>query len=83
MRKIAVKIIIRKSKTDQFGEGMIKGPPYFSNQTYCPVLHLKKWLELSNIKSGAIFRKFNKGFSLSENRLTDQTVALLLKNYLN
>jgi len=77
-----VKIIIRRSKTDQFGAGMIKGLPYFSNQTYCPVLHLKKWLELSNIKSGAIFRKFNKGFSLNENRLTDQTVALLLKSYL-
>ena len=61
---------------------MIKGLPYFSNQTYCPVLHLKKWLELSNIKSGAIFRKFNKGFSMSDNRLTDQSVALLLKNYL-
>ena len=77
-----VKIIIRRSKTDQFGEGMIKGLPYFSNQTYCPVLHLKKWLELSNIKSGAIFRRFNKGFTLSENRLSDQTVALLLKSYL-
>ena len=44
-----VKIIIRRSKTDQFGEGMIKGLPYFSNQNYCPVLHLKKWLDLSNI----------------------------------
>ena len=78
-----VKIIIRRSKTDQFGEGMIKGLPYFSNQIYCPVLHLKNWLEISNIKSGPIFRKFNKGFSLSDNRLTDQTVALLLKNYLS
>ena len=77
-----VKIIIRRSKTDQFGEGMIKGLPYFSNQTYCPVLHLKKWLELSNIKSGPAFRRFNKGFSLSDNRLTDQSVALLLKKYL-
>ncbi len=78
-----VKIIIKRSKTDQFGEGMIKGLPYFSNQTYCPVLHLKKWLDKSSINSGAIFRKFNKGFNLSDNRLTDQTVALLLKNYLN
>ena len=78
-----VKITIRRSKTDQFGEGMIKGLPYFSNQTYCPVIHLKKWLEISNIKSGAIFRKFNKGFSLSGNRLTDQSVALLLKSYLS
>jgi site-specific recombinase XerD len=78
-----VKIVIRRSKTDQFGEGMVKGIPYFSNQNYCPVLHLKKWLELSNIKSGPIFRRFSKSFKLSENRLTDQSVALLLKNYLD
>ena len=78
-----VKIVIRRSKTDQFGEGMIKGLPYFSNQNYCPVLHLKKWLELSNIKSGPIFRRFSKSFKLSKNRLTGQSVALLLKNYLD
>ena len=78
-----VKIFIRRSKTDQFGEGMTKGLPYFTNKNYCPVQHLKKWLEISNIKSGSIFRKFNKGFNLSDNRLSDQTVALLLKTYLD
>ena len=77
-----VKIIIKRSKTDQFGEGMIKGIPYFSNKTFCPVLHLKKWIDLSSIKSGPLFRKFNKGYGLSNKRLTDQTVALLLKEYL-
>ena len=45
-----LKITIRRSKTDQFGEGMIKGLPYFSNQAYCPVTSLKKWLYLSKIK---------------------------------
>jgi site-specific recombinase XerD len=78
-----VKIVVRKSKTDQFGEGMAKGLPYFSNQNYCPVLHLKKWLELSNIKSGPIFRRFSKSFKLRESRLTDQSVALLVKEYLD
>tara|TARA_B110000438_G_C15680136_1_gene592005 strand:+ start:36 stop:992 length:957 start_codon:yes stop_codon:yes gene_type:complete len=78
-----VKIIIKRSKTDQFGEGLIKALPYFSNKLYCPVLHLKKWFEISNIKSGPIFRKFNKGFNLSDKRLTDQTVALIIKEYLD
>jgi len=78
-----VKIIVRRSKTDQFGEGMVKGLPYFSNQNYCPVMHLKKWLELSNIKSGPLFRRFSKSYNLSKNRLTDQSVALLLKKYLD
>jgi site-specific recombinase XerD len=78
-----LKITLRRSKTDQFGEGMIKGLPYFTNENYCPVINLKKWLELSNIKSGPIFRRFNKGSSLTSNRLTDQTVVLLIKSYLN
>ena len=78
-----VKITLKRSKTDQFGEGMVKGLPYFSNELYCPVINLKKWLELSNIKSGPIFRRFVKGSVLTNNRLTDQTVVLIIKNYLN
>tara|TARA_B100000686_G_scaffold190689_1_gene197361 strand:+ start:390 stop:1343 length:954 start_codon:yes stop_codon:yes gene_type:complete len=77
-----LKIRLRKSKTDQFGEGMIKGLPYFENENYCPVNNLKKWLLISNIKSGPIFRRFTKGSKLSDNRLTDQTVVLLIKKYL-
>ena len=49
-----VKILVKKSKTDQFGEGMNKGLPYFTNEQYCPVIHLKKWLDISEIKSKVI-----------------------------
>jgi len=35
-----VKIFIKRSKTDQSGEGMTKGIPYFSNTSYCPVISL-------------------------------------------
>ena len=77
-----LKITVKKSKTDQFGEGMIKGLPYFENEIYCPVKNLKKWLLISNIKSGPIFRRFKKGSKLSLKRLTDQTVVLLIKKYL-
>jgi len=77
-----LKINLRRSKTDQFGEGAVKGLPYFDNSQYCPVLTLQKWIEVSNIKSGPLFRRFSKGLKLTENRLTDQTVALLIKEYL-
>ena len=77
-----LKINIRRSKTDQFGEGSIKALPYFDNSQYCPVLSLKNWLNISKITTGSIFRRFSKGSKLSENRLTDQTVALLIKEYL-
>ena len=78
-----LKITIKKSKTDQYGEGMIKGLPYFSTENYCPVKNLNQWLEISKIKSGPIFRRFSKGLSLTDKRLTDQSVVLLMKEYLN
>ena len=64
-----VKIFIKRSKTDQSGEGMTKGIPYFSNPEYCPVLSLKNWLDISKIKEGRIFK------------LSDKSVALILKKY--
>ena len=77
-----LKINLKKSKTDQFGEGSVKALPYFNNTQYCPVISLKKWINISNINSGPLFRRFSKSFNLSNNRLTDQTVALLIKKYL-
>ena len=77
-----LKIQIRRSKTDQFGEGLVKALPYFDNHQYCPVVSLKNWIDKSKINSGPLFKRFVKGSKLSENRLTDQTVALLIKEYL-
>jgi len=77
-----LKINLKRSKTDQFGEGSVKALPYFDNIQYCPVLSLKNWIEISNISSGPLFRRLSKSSKLSENRLTDQTVALLIKKYL-
>jgi len=64
-----VKIFIKRSKTDQSGEGMIKALPYFEKKEFCPVTFLKKWLEISKIKSGLIFN------------ISDKSVALLIKKY--
>ena len=64
-----VKIFIKRSKTDQSGEGMIKALPYFENKEFCPVTFLKQWLSISGIKSGLIFN------------ISDKSVALLIKKY--
>ena len=64
-----VKIFVKRSKTDQSGEGMTKGIPYFSNTNYCPVTSLKKWIDKSKIKSGKIFI------------MSDKSVALTIKKY--
>ena len=66
-----VKIFIKRSKTDQSGEGMIKALPYFENKEFCPVTILKKWIETSEIKSGLIFD------------IVDKSVALLIKKYVS
>ena len=78
-----LKIKIKRSKTDQFGEGSIKALPYFEDSVYCPVTILKRWLNVSKIRKGSLFRRFSKGSKLTNDRLTDQTVALLIKDYLN
>ena len=77
-----LKINLRRSKTDQFGEGSVKGLPFFNSSQYCPVVSIQKWIKISKINSGALFRRFTKGSKLTESRLTDQTVALLIKDYL-
>ena len=64
-----VKIFIKRSKTDQSGEGMIKAIPYFENKNFCPVVNLKKWIDYSVIKSGKIFN------------ISDKSVALIIKKY--
>ena len=78
-----VKITIKRSKTDQYGEGSLKALPYFDSTQYCPVVSLQNWIKISKINSGSLFRRFIKGSKLAQNRLSDQTVALLIKKYLN
>jgi site-specific recombinase XerD len=80
--KEGMKINLRRSKTDQYGEGFLKGIPYFDNPVYCPVISMQNWLKISKIDSGSLFRRFSKGAKLTEIRLTDQTVALIIKKYL-
>ena len=78
-----LKITVKKSKTDQLGEGSIKALPYSKESPYCPVKTLERWLNISKISKGPIFRRFSKGSNLSSNRLTDQSVAIIIKNYLD
>ena len=64
-----VKIFVKRSKTDQSGEGMTKAIPYFDNENYCPVKALKKWTEIIDFKNGKIFN------------ISDKSVALIIKKY--
>ena len=65
--KEGVKIFVKKSKSDQTGEGMVKAIPYFKYIEYCPVDHLKNWM-LEN-KNNIVFP------------ISDKNVALIIKKH--
>ena len=66
-----VKIFVRRSKTDQSGEGMTKAIPSFNNALYCPVVNLENWIYELKTKKGKIFS------------ISDKSVALIIKKYAN
>src|SRR5689334_3414739 len=51
-----LRVIIRRSKTDQEGMGRVIGVPYGSTPATCPVRTVRAWREVSAIHSGALFR---------------------------
>jgi integrase len=67
------------AKTDQEGEGAVIAIARGSEA--CPVQALREWLNAAGIESGPIFRPINKVAIVSNNRLTDRTVANIVKAY--
>ena len=65
--KEGVKIFVKKSKSDQSGEGMTKAIPSFKYIDYCPVVHLKHWMYENRNK--LVFP------------ISDKNVALIIKKY--
>lgn len=74
-------ITLRRSKTDQEGRGRKVGLPYGSRPETCPVRALERWLEVSGITGGALFRSINRHGQMLPGRLTSQSVALVVKRY--
>jgi site-specific recombinase XerD len=74
-----LRVTIRRSKTDQEGQGVtiaiIKGG------VYCPVRALKAWLDAAGISEGPVFRPVRKGGKVRSQRLTAKSVCDLVKTY--
>jgi site-specific recombinase XerD len=66
-----MKISLRKSKTDQFGEGQIKGIPYYKDHKYCPVIAVNDWLQVSKNNDERLFP------------YSDKLVSLIVKKSMN
>ena len=70
-----LRIALRQSKTDQEGDGVVKGIPYGQVPETCPVRAWKAWVEAAGIAGGQAFRSVNRhariGVSLSDRAIAD------------
>lgn len=74
-----LEVMLRRSKTDQEGEGRLIGIPYGSNPVTCPVRSLQAWLDRSAIVDGPLFRAVDRGGNVSSTALSEQAAALIIK----
>lgn len=70
---------IRRSKTDQEGEGTKIGIPHGSSPATCPVRALDAWIDAAAIGAGPLFRPIRRGGAVLTDRLSDRSVALIVK----
>jgi integrase len=80
-----VVVTLRKSKTDQEGEGREIGVPYSDNPDVCPVRALQAWLEGAEIDHGRVFRKlFSVGpgrYMVGEGGISAGLIATVVKDF--
>jgi site-specific recombinase XerD len=75
--KEGLRVMIRRSKTDQEGKGAIIA--IVRGAVACPVAAYAAWIAAANISTGPVFRPIAKGERLREVRLTDRSVAKIVK----
>ncbi len=72
-------VMLRRSKTDQEQQGREVGIPYGSNPATCPVRAVRAWVDSLGESDGPLFRPINRHGQVLNRRLTDKSVALVVK----
>lgn len=72
-------ITLRRSKSDQEGEGAKKGIPFGRHTLTCPVTAVRDYMDMSHVSDGPLFRPVNRHGQIGENRLGGKAVALVVK----
>jgi site-specific recombinase XerD len=72
-------IHLKRSKTDQTGEGRDVGIPYGPTPATCPVRALNDWLAVLKTDKRPLIRPVNRGGRILDERLSDRAVALVVK----
>ena len=70
---------VRRSKTDQGGEGLSKAIPYASNPKVCAVRAVRAWLDASGVVSGPLFRAVDQVGRVGVERLGGHVVCRIVK----
>lgn len=78
-----LEIFVPESKSDQEGQGSVIAIPFIEKEELCGVKALKKWLYVSKITSGPIFRGFKKNREIRANGISDKMIAEIVKKYVN
>jgi integrase len=73
-----ISISLRRSKTDQEGEGRTVRIPRVGGPL-CPVATLQRWLAFAEIVAGAVFRPVTKDGKVLSARLSPDAIACILK----
>jgi len=79
--KEGIIIHLRRSKTDQTGNGQEKAIPHGSSPSRCPVPAMRVWLEAADISEGPVFRRVRKGGLVMKAALSAQSVSLIIRKY--
>lgn len=76
-------ITMTRSKTNQNGEIEMKSVPRASEEEYCPVRTVKKWIELLDRQTGPLFVRVRKNEQITEERLADNRINKLIKELMD
>jgi len=77
--KDGLTVTLRRSKTDQDGQGRKIGIPYGSNPETCPVRNVQAWIGAAAIGIGPLFRSINRHGQMQSGRLSPSDVARIVK----
>jgi integrase len=77
--KDGLTVALRRSKTDQEGQGRKVGIPYGSNPGTCPVRNMQEWIQQAGISSGPVFRSINRHGQVQPAGLAGIDVARIVK----
>lgn len=77
---LGLRIVLRRSMTDQEGKGHDKAIPLGLSERTCPVRALKAWLSEAQVQNGYVFRGIDRHGNVRPGRLTDCVIDRIVKS---